>query len=236
MRPNTMSLLSEAQKKMSGYAALFNYRLMNLCVKASPEALLSVEVEVVPGGEKVPIEKVAQACLTPGRDDQFQIYPFSKELLFPLLKGLKAVHPEFHIDLQDIEESDEDEKEQFILATMPEVDDARHDLLINGVGLLADSCDSLLKATFSKYSAQIMLTLAGATPEEMDEAKNQLQDTNDQHADLCKQFRTDKEQEIEDAYQAYLAKKAEQDAQMQEKLAAHNAQAGMQMKFKADDE
>lgn len=226
-------MVEDAGKKMSGYAALLNYRFQNLSVKAYPEALLCVEVQV--DGAVQPIEQVAQACNAPGRDDQFEIYPLEDDLLLPLVKAVQTAHPEYKIELKLQDESDP-ESAKYILATMPEVDDNRHDLLMDTVGTLSDGCDTLIQGTFTAASAKIALKLVNASAEEMDEAKNALQDTYDSHKDLCKQFREAKEQEIEDAYAEWKAKKEQQDARKQEDEAAHNAQAGMQMRFDQDDE
>ena len=240
MKQIVLNLLDSAQKKMSGYAALLNYRYHNLCIVASPESLLPVNIELE--GELLHIEDVAIACLADGREDQFEIYPKEREFLFPILKGIKEVHPEFKIELKDIEGEDgednnqDEEKDKFILATMPPVDKARHDVLMEAVGVLSDDCDARIKATFNYYSAQIVLKLAGAKPEEIDEAKDALQQINDNHCDLCKQFRGDKENEIEDAYKRFQEELAEKQAKLQEEAAANDIQAGLQMKMTPDSE
>ncbi|MBR5043420.1 MAG: ribosome recycling factor [Bacteroidales bacterium] len=235
MKASIVQLLDSAKKKMSGYAALFNYRLMNLCVLASPEALLPVQVEV--GGELLPIEQVAKARNAEGREDQFEIYPLDKDWLFPIVKGIADVHPEFKIEIKDLEDGDEEDLEnKYILATMPPVDDVRHDVLTDAIGVLSDACDAKIKATFDYYSAQIPLELVGASAEDLDEAKNALQEVHDSHDDLCKQFRAAKEKEIEDAYQQFLAEKAEKQAKFEEEVAARNEQAAQQMKWTPESE
>ena len=222
------TLLEQAKRKMSGYAALMNYRFQNLSVKAEAEALLSFTANV--SGEEVPIEKVARARLAAGRDDQFEIYPHDNSLLLPVIKGLFQAHPEYKIETPQIQDS-EDPEERYILATMPEVDDNRHDLLMDAVSVLSDACDSQIEATFTLYTGKIVALLAQAKPEEMDEAKNALEDIHNQHKDLCKQFREQKEKEIEDAHQEYLAKKASAQEKKEEEDAAHNEQAGLQMNW-----
>ena len=235
MRTSITSLIDMAQKKMSGYAALFNYRLMNLCVKASPESLLPVEVQL--GGEPLHIEDVAMARNAPDREDQFEIYPMDKDYLFPIIHGLHDVHPEFIIEVKQFGDSDpDDEESRYILATMPPVEDVRHKVLMDAVGVLSDECDAKIKATFNYYTGQISLKLAGAPADEMDEAKNALQEVNDSHNELCKQFRANKEQEIEDAYQQFLAEKAALQAKLQEEADARNEQAAQQMKWNPDSE
>lgn len=233
-----MQLLSEAQKKMSGYAALCNYRLSNLCVKAEPVALLSISVKVE--GQDLPIEKVAQACNAEGRDDQYEIFPLEQEFLIPLVKGIKESHPEFDLDIKslgDDDDSAEVESEKYIIATVPVINKDRHDAMMQGVKLFSDVCNGQLEAVFTRYTAEITVKLAGASREEIDEVKDSLQDLHDKHKELVQQFCAEKEKEIEDAYAAWQAEQAEIEAKKQEaEAAAQEAQAGLQMKWTPDDD
>ena len=233
MRVSIIRLMEGAKKRMSGYAALLNYRYQNLSVKARPEALLSFSIS--DDGAEAPIEDVANACNAPGRDDQFEIYPLSPGLLMPIVKSLNKAHPEYKIEIKTVEGS-EDEDEKFILATMPPVDKARHDVLMEAVGILSDWCNGKMEATFTFFTALIQQKLMNADADELDEAKDALQDIKDKHDDLCKQFRADKEQEIEDAYQQFQAELEEKKAKLEEDEAAHNLQAGLQMKMTPDGE
>ena len=234
MKKSIIFLLDDASKKMSGYAALFNYRLMNLCIKATPEALLPIQVEM--DGTLLNLEDVAVARNAPERDDQVEIYPKDRDYIFPLLKGVKDAHPEFKIEMKDFDAPGEDEPVPFILVTMPVVDDVRHKVLTDAVATLSDACDTKIQATFSYYSAQIPVKLAGAPADEVNEAKDALQEVFDNHKDLCKQFRTQKEDEIEEAYQRFLEEKEALKAKLAEKQAALGEQAGTQMKWGQDDE
>ena len=237
MKQSVTLLLEEAKKKMSGYAALLNYRFMNLSIKAQPEALLSVTVFA--GGETVPIEHVALSRNPDKRDDQFEVYPVDRSLLNPLVAGLERAHPEYKMELKEIPGSEDAEgvKDRYILATMPEVDDKRNNELKEAVGNLAAGCDNLLKMTRSFYSDRIKLALDGAPAQDGDEADDALRDLYDRHVEMCKQFRTDKEKEIEDAYKRYKdknsGKKTDADS---DHTAASQANAGMQMTWTTDNE
>ena len=234
MKNSVAVLLDEAKKKMSGYAALLNYRLMNLCVKASPEALLPISVSS--GGEGLPLEKVAWAQIG-DRSDQFEIFPMSSALLYPIVKAIQEVHPEFKIELKKAdEEDDEEEADRYILATMPVVDDARHEVLKNGVAALCEACDLKMQLTFGIYTSRIVTKLDGADPEELDEAKDALQQPKDQHDDLCKQFKANKEDEIEEAYKRYQEAKQQKLEKLQEEQAAHNPLAAKQMKWNPEED
>ena len=233
MKQSVISELEDARGKLSAYAALLHYRLANVCVKAAPEALLSITVKVE--GQEQTIESVARARLAEGRDDRFEIYPLAPEFLLPLVKGIQMAHPEFKLDIVGFEGSDEPE-DRYIEATMPEVNDVRHDFLVEAVKLLSDGCNAQLEATFAAFTARLATKLAGLPADELDEAKDQLQQLHDSACNLCKQYKTNKEEEIEGAYKQYKAEQAEKEARIQETVAAHNEKAGMQMKFNPEDE
>ena len=128
-------------------------------------------------------------------------------------------------------------KEKYILATMPEVNDDRHDVLTEAVKILSDVCDGQLEYVFSRTSAEVALKLANSPADELDEAKDALQQIRERHEELLKKFRAEKEKEIEEAYQLYLAGAAEQEARKQEEAAAaQEALAGLQMKWNPDED
>ena len=233
MKPSVTILLDQAQKKMSGYAALLNYRFINLSVKALPEALLSVVVSAE--GESMPIEQAALARHAAGKDDRFEIYPKNRSLLGPVVAGLKLAHPEYKLELKDISGSEDAEgvKDQYVLATVPEVDDARHNQLKEAVETLSGRCDDLLKLVQSDYSDRIHQDLDGASPAETEEADEALKNLYDKHDKLCKQFRSEKEKEIEQAYEKY--KQKNQKASANGPGASANAGKQMRMTSGYDD-
>ena len=230
MKKSVVTILGDAQNKMSGYVALLNYRYSNLSVLAQAEALLCVFVDL--DGDRIPIEKVAKARNAPDREDQFEIYPNDQDLLKPLLKGLNDVHPEYKIELVNIDEDDDEEK--FILATVPPVDDARHKILTEAVDLLAKVCNSQIEATFDAATAQIALKLAGAPKDEIDEAKEALQQVHDDADKLAGDIKKEKEDQIEKAYNIYKEEQEKKKEEQEKKL--KDAQAGAQMKMTPGDE
>ena len=237
MKPSVTLLLEEAKKKMSGYVALLNYRFANLSVKAQAEALLSVTVSA--GGETMPLERASLTRNVKGREDQFEVYPRNRSLLAPVLSGFKCAHPEYKLELNDISGSEDAEgvKDQYILATVPEVDDSRHSELTQAVNSLSDGCKKLLEMTRSYYSDQLKLVLDGAPQEEQDEASDALQDLYKRHEDLCGKFRSNKEQEIEAAHSKYKEKNAShKQKEGADNGASSQAVAGMRMKWTEDDD
>ena len=220
MRITVYKLLQEAQQKMNGYAVYMNYQFMHFGVKAEPAALLSVEVEV--GGERMNLEDVADVAIP--QDDQFALIPKEQDFLFDICKAVAQAHPDYKIEQKSINEEEEDsldgEEDRYVLCTMPEVNDDRHDVGMNYVKAIYEEMTAKIDTTHAAYGAEIIKQLASAKPEEIDEAKEEFQKIYDQMKDICKSYREEKEKQIEEAYQDYLKKKAEAEQAESERQAA----------------
>ena len=222
-------LLQEAQQKMNGYAVYMNYQFMHFGVKAEPAALLTVEVEV--GGERMNLEDVADVALP--QDDQFALIPKEQDYLFAICKAVAQAHPDYKIGQKSMNGEEEDsldgEEDRYVLCTMPKVNDDRHDVGMNYVKAIYEEMTAKIDAVNAAYGAKIAKQLAGAKPEEMDEAKEELQKVYDQIKDICKSYREEKEKQIEEAYQDYLKKKAEAEQAESERQAARGEDKGMKL-------
>ena len=236
MRKSTSFLLGEVESKMSGYVALMNYKYFNLCVKAEPASLLSLTVEYDKTG--FDIEQVADVAMP--QENQLQIYPKDPALLYAIGKAIATSHPEFKQDIvvdKDNEEENSDNSEKdddadkSILLTMPVVNKDRRDALMDGINLLYNETKTQLDANFNLYTQKLALKLENASPEEINEAKEALENIRKQHNDLAKEYHENKEKEIETAYQLYLEKQAEQEKNKQEQEAATNKEAGLGFKM-----
>lgn len=220
MRITVYKLLQEAQQKMNGYAVYMNYQFMHFGVKAEPAALLSVEVEV--GGERMNLEDVADVAIP--QDDQFALIPKEQDFLFDICKAVAQAHPDYKIGQKSINGEEEDsldgEEDRYVLCTMPEVNDDRHDVGMNYVKAIYEEMTAKIDTTHAAYGAEIIKQLASAKPEEIDEAKEEFQKIYDQMKDICKSYRKEKEKQIEEAYQDYLKKKAEAEQAESERQAA----------------
>lgn len=237
MKKSVALMLGEMQKKMSGYAVLLNYRFMNLCVKAEPASLMPVTVPV--NGEDMDIEEVADVAIP--QENQLEVYPKDSSLLFAISKAIHEAHPEFKIEERSRnDESGEseggDEEDKSILCTMPVVDKDRYDLYMNGVSTLSDEVKVKLDSNHVLYGNKIAAKLMGASVEEIDEAKKMLEEIYNGHVDLCKEYRENKEKEIEDAYQLYLSEQSQKEAAAQEEEAARGETAGSAMKMMGGEE
>ena len=201
--------------KLTGHAALLNYRYMNLCVKAEPMALLSLIVTDIEGNA-FNIEEVAD---TVQRDDfSFLFVPKEMEMLPFIQKGIAETHPEFKLEVIKPEGDDhyfypdtpEYDEERHLVCTMPEVDDDRYDLLKQSVKALYDERKVEMDKIKAEYTQTIADRTADLPKDEADEAKNRLEELCNQYSDLIKQYRDNKEQEIEEAHKEWELNQAEE--------------------------
>lgn len=223
---------------MSAYAAYMNYQLIHFSVKAEPAALLSVTVHL--NQEELNLEEVADVALA--GETQFALIPKDQGYLFPICKGVASVHPDYKIEQKSLddeqessseESSAEEDENKYILCTMPPVNKDRRDAGMDYVKTIYEETQSKVNATQSAYIAKITKQLTDAKPGELDEAKDELQQQHDQHIDLCKSYREEKEKQIEEAYQQYLNAQAEKESAEQEQQAAHSEEAGKQFSMEA---
>ncbi|MDR1881991.1 MAG: ribosome recycling factor [Prevotella sp.] len=250
MNSTVIKLLGDAQKRMNGYTALMSFRFVNLCTKADPLALLPVTATI--DGADYDLEALAQVC-TPA-EDQFLVTPNDQDHIFAICKGIAKAHPEFKIEKEaepkgdndggngkkdedepDAEGSDEEQK-QLIRCTVPEVNKDRHDLIMEGVGLLADETKGKIDKIFTTCTAKIVKAMAGQSPEKLDEAKKLLKENYDWHTDMCKKYCELKKKEVEDAYQRYLKQKTEEETEKKEEERSKGENTRFSMKFNKEEE
>ena len=223
MKRSIQTPISEMEGKLNGYAVLLNYHYMNLCVKAEPASFLPIIVKNE-YGEDVNFEEVANAMFID--KFTFEIVPNNQKLLYNICKSLKMAHPEFKQEIIKADEEnmisdDPNEEEMHIICRMPEVNDDRRDVLMDGVKVLYDQCKAEVDKIKASYTAQIAEKCIGLPAEEAEEAKNALEDRFNQYMQYINDYRTNKEKEIEEAYQRWLNERSEQSRQRQEDDATH---------------
>lgn len=223
---NIQRLLGEAKSKMNGYVTLLMLRYMNLCVKADAASLLSVSVRMK--GQDQNIEKAADVGIL--QENVLAVIPKDSNLIQEIGKGVMKAHPEFKMDIVQAENS-QDEEDKYLTFTMPEVDKARHDLLMEGVDTLKDQCTTKLDAIFSFYTTKIAEELTGADPKAIEKVSDMLKEVSDFYNDTCKTQTDNKKKEIEDAYQKYLAEKEAKKQELKEEAAAHSQEVSQQLKM-----
>ena len=230
-------LIRELESKLGGYAALLNYRYLNLCVKAEPVALLPVVIEDK-DGDTQHIEDVARTMLI--NQYQFEVIPMDQDMVFNICKGFLTHHPEFK---QEVVVSAEDHKlyqdienEKHIILTVPEVNKDRHDFLLDSVKVLYDQCKVQVDKTNAAYAAKLAAKVVGQSEEVIEESKNKLEESQQMYSDMIDKYLAAKQKEIEDAYQHYLNEQTAKKAAADEVEAARGKHAGRQMRIGDTDE
>ena len=206
--------MGEMDGKLSGYAAMLNYRYMNLCVEAEAAALVPITITDIEGNV-YNIEEVAD-CMQPNQF-AFEIVPRRMPMLPFIQKGIAETHPEFKQEV--IIPKDEDrfymsgtvdyDSERHILCTMPEVDDERYKLLTETVKALYDECMVEVDKIKTKYTQMLADKSKDLPKDEADEAKTEQEKLMNQYSEICKTYRDNKEKEIEEAHNTWLADEAE---------------------------
>ena len=214
LRKSIEVLLGEMDGKLSGYAAMLNYRYMNLCVEAEAAALVPITITDIEGNV-YNIEEVAD-CMQPNQF-AFEIVPRRMPMLPFIQKGIAETHPEFKQEV--IIPKDEDrffmsgtvdyDSERHILCTMPEVDDERYKLLTETVKALYDECMVEVDKIKTKYTQMLADKSKDLPKDEADEAKTEQEKLMNQYSEICKTYRDNKEKEIEDAHNNWVADEAE---------------------------
>ncbi len=227
MKRSTTAIIIEYTNVLSGYVALFSYRLANLCIKADPVSLLGVTVD--DDGLTMNIEDVA---FVGKGDDQYKInvYPKDEKKILLVGKGIVEEHPEFKQEMETMTTPDGMEI-RYIKLTMPEVNEDRMKLMTNAVKTLHDECVAKLKAGNAFYMGKLTLDQVGASKEDIDEAKKQFDDTTDMYNKACEDILAEKTKEIEDAFQAYLEKKQKKEEEKAETDAAMGKDAVNNLKL-----
>ena len=191
---------------LSTLNAQFSYRLMNLCVKAEPVSLLSVEAMIE--GESQKLEKCAQI----GKEDDysFQIFPNYDGDIPALAKAIFMDHPEFkqelktmQVDISEDESKPDMQDVYYIQVTMPEVDDNRYDVLKNGVNGLYEENKAQMEAVSAKYDAKLATLLDSESPEDAKKVKEARDKQTKTWYEQRDKIYNDKLQEIEDAHEKW---------------------------------
>jgi ribosome recycling factor len=204
---------------------LYYFHLSNLCITADPMALLSSTVKI--DGQDLNLEDVANVAIP--NDKQFAIMPKDAEYLLPITKAIKLEHPEFELEEKTEKDEITGEDNVVIYYTMPEMKQERHDVCMEYIKAQFDVTNAKLEAIFSQGSAKVAFKMNGASEENLQLAKDKMQEIYDWHTNTLKKLREDKEKEVEDAFQAYLAGEQEETKASEEKQAAEGVDSVFSM-------
>ena len=198
---------------LSTLNAQFSYRLMNLCVKAEPVSLLSIEVMIE--GESQKLEKCAQI----GKEDDytFQIFPNYEGDIPALAQAIFKEHPEFKQEMKTMqvnisidEEKPDMQDVHYIQLTMPEVDDNRYDLLKDGVKVIYDGNKAQMEAVTAKADAKFAVLIVGESKEDADKLKAARDKQTKTWYEQRDSIYNNKLKEIEDGHKKWLVKQAKE--------------------------
>ena len=203
MKRSIISQYDQLKGRLEGYVAMLYFRYMNLCTKAEEASLLPVKPVIE--GEGKNIEEVANVA----KDGEyaFKIFPTYEEDLIALAEAITTVHPEFKQERQSMNiELDDGQKVdvQYLLVTMPEVDDERYDVLKQATNALYDACKVQMEAAKSQVEVEIAILSADEKAEDIDKVKDAIKELNKTWTEKRDQLHDDKLKEIEDAHTKYL--------------------------------
>ena len=204
--------VQDFQDKMNGYLTLFNYRMMNFCVKADPVALLPVTVSFY--DSEYNLEEVAR--IQKPNDFQLEVFPKSQAYLDEIAAGVFDVHPEFKVETIT-EKDSQGREEHHLLYTMPEVNKDRRDLLNNTVKTFYDECKAYIEECHTKYEAKFVEILS-EQPSEFEAAKNAVSDIYHDAKKQAEKLYAAKCEEIEEGYQRYQKQEEEKQAEAAQKF------------------
>lgn len=232
MKRSVINLYNQMQERYSGLVTQMNFRFLNLCVKAEEASLLPVKVNIE--GEAQNLEDVATTAKK--NDYEFVIVPTYTDDLPHVAQGIAMVHPEFKqsienmkVDSMNIKQEKVERDIPYILLTMPEVDDDRHDFMKETANAVYEDCKVRMEEEKTKAAAQLVPLL-----------------TDDPEADditryfdmLAKEWQTKRDnmhkakiKEIEEAYEKWLSDYAKSQINQMEDEAAHSHMAAKNLKM-----
>ena len=151
------------------------------------------------------------------------VFPKYEEDLMQIELGIKKSHPEFKQERQTMSlEMDDGQKMdiEYILLTMPEVDDNRYDVLKQAVDLLYNECKAEMEKAKKETEGEIAALSADEKKEDIDKLKEAVEKVDKTFTEKRDKVHEDKLKEIEEGHQNYLTNKAEKEQQQQEETDA----------------
>lgn len=208
MKKAVVTLLSELHGRLIGYVTVMSYGYCQICIKADASSLLGFEEEV--DGKVMRIEDIAVVGVhdEPDDNDKLDLYPKNPDHLGVLMKGMMKIHPELKQSLEKYKDSDENDdsiEAKYLRLTMPEVNTERRDVVNAAIDALDAECKLRLDTMKSNYITKITSTLVNEAPDELDEAKAQVDQLVEEANQMRENMTNEKKQEVEQAYQRHLA-------------------------------
>ena len=171
-----LSQIDEAQKRMSGYIALLNYRFKNLCVKADIAVLLPVSIYA--DGEELNIEDVANVNMPD--DYQLGVYPKEENDLQSIIQGIYEAHPEFKMEMKNGVKGLYEECQVRIDAVYADFQARLAELLTNASAQDVEDANKALKEAYSKCN-NIVDELYSKKKQEIEEGYQRYLEEKEKH-------------------------------------------------------
>jgi hypothetical protein len=159
------------------------------------------------------------------------VYPLHEDLLVPIGRAILDVHPEFRQELETLKVEGQEKELKFIYLFMPEVNDDRKKVLLDGVDTFHKANKAQMEEARTKYNARVQKALYKAPKEDVEEAENRMDELFDQYTKRVDKAIEDKKNEIEEAHQLWQGKKEEKQKEQQEKQAAEGDDVKSSMKM-----
>lgn len=230
MKRSIISKFNQLQEQYTSQLGKLNFYYLNLCIEAEEASLLPVKVQV--DGEVMTLEQAA--TIAKKNDYEFMVIPHYEDDVLPVSQGIAQVHPEFKqkvekMKLEPIREGEKEDEVPYILLTMPEVDDDRHDFLKDTVDTLYNDCKAHMEAALARATAEITPLMADLPEEEQNKVKEGIDQLDKNRSSERDSMHEQKLNEIEDAYKKWLSAYAQQQIAKMEDEDAHSDAAAKRM-------
>lgn len=238
MRRSTINEFDKLGDKLSTQVSMMKYRLMNLCIKSEPVALLPIQVFIE--GEAQYLEK----CATIGKSDEyhFEILPKYEEDMKSIMQAVMRAHPEFKQSIQTIQVESSDANGEsknkdvhYLQLTMPEVNDDRYDVLNEAVKLVYNECKAQMDAINATAKPKFAELAQFEDDDDKELLKKGLEKQKAEWDEKCEGLYNNKLKEIEDAHNKWLAEQANSTQVRQERDNAQNDKAAHSMRMNPNE-
>ena len=238
MKRAIINQFGQLSEQLKGYVAALNYRYLNLCVKAEEASLLPIQVPIE--DEVKNLEDVAYAGKKEGDDYSLYVVPKFQDDLRDIAKAVFHFHKEFIQEIQketvDPGDGSGEQEVHLLRLKMPEVNDDRYDVLKQSVDLFYDMCKKDMERARMEADAQFAALGIDEKPEDMDNLKKGVDETNEMWIKKRDELHDEKLKEIEDAHNKWIADQKAADEKKREDEAAKNQHAGSSMRLTPEDE
>ena len=188
---------------MQSYSMMMMYRMNQLCVKALPESLLPVQMEV--SNSTLNLEDLSYVS----QEGEYYFLVIPKEISYiPLLRlSILKVHPEFKVKLvKNPYLSDASEMKMsphVLLIGMPDIDKDRKKLFLAASEVLYNDAVSNIRMEEVRVKNIISDNSDILTKETMDDFNHKVEEARDWNLNLVDQLYGEKKEEIERGYSLY---------------------------------